>query len=49
MPVSRSIDSYTLTVETDGLVKVEDILKAIEVLPQKEFQEELTEQLARSL
>ncbi len=48
-PVNDSKDNYTLTVETDRLVKVEDILAAVTALPEKEFQEELTEQLARSL
>jgi hypothetical protein len=48
-PLNDSIDNYKLTVETDRMVKVEDILAAIAALPEKEYQEKLTEQLARRL
>ena len=48
-PVNDSIDNYYLTVETDRLVKVEDILAAVDSLPEKEFQETLLFCLGRKL
>lgn len=48
-PVNDALDLYQLRVETNRTLKVEDILAAIEALPEKAFQEELTETLAAKL
>jgi len=48
-PVDDAQDRYELCVETTRTVKVEDILAAIEALPEKAFQEEITAALAAKL
>lgn len=49
-PVDGSHDIYQLTVSTDLLVTVEDILEAIrKATDSRKFQEEITESLARLL
>lgn len=48
-PVNDALDRYELRVETNRMVKVEDILAAIEALPEKAYQEELTLKLAAQL
>jgi hypothetical protein len=48
-PVNNGFDIYDLRVETSGLLKVEDILAAIDALPEQIFQEEITERLAQAL
>jgi hypothetical protein len=48
-PVDDALDHYELCVETTRTVKVEDILAAIEALPEKSFQEEITAALAAKL
>jgi hypothetical protein len=48
-PVNSGFDIYDLRVESGELLKVEDILAAIEALPEQEFQETLTKQLAHTL
>lgn len=48
-PVNDGIDHYNLTISTTKLVKVEDILAAVEKLPAKAFQEHLTSALASML
>jgi hypothetical protein len=48
-PVNNGFDIYELRVETGELLKVEDILAAVEALPEREFQETLTKQLAQAL
>ena len=39
-------DCYTITVKTDRLLPVEDILAALKEMPQPIYQEDLTRQLA---
>jgi hypothetical protein len=48
-PVDDALDQYELRVETTRTVKVEDILAAIEALPEKAFQEDITTTLAAKL
>jgi len=48
-PVDDALDHYELCVETTRTVKVEDILAAIEALPEKAFQEDITIALAAKL
>jgi hypothetical protein len=48
-PVDDAQDRYELRVETAHLVKVENILAAIEALPEKAFQEDITLALAAKL
>lgn len=48
-PVNDAQDLYELAVETNRTVKVEDILAAIEALPAKAFQEDITTELAAKL
>jgi len=48
-PVDDAQDRYELFVETTRTVKVEDILAAIEALPEKAFQEDITAALAAKL
>lgn len=48
-PVDDAQDRYELRVETTHLVKIEDILAAIEALPEQAFQEEITQNLAAKL
>jgi len=48
-PVDDALDRYDLRVEANDMVKVEDIVAAVEALPKKAFQEELTQILAAKL
>lgn len=48
-PKDDAFDHYAVTVETDRTVAVEDILKAAKDLPEKIFQEEITQRLAEAL
>jgi hypothetical protein len=48
-PVNGATDLYEVTVETDKLVKVEDILKAAASFTEPAFQEEITQKLATAL
>lgn len=48
-PVNDALDRYELRVETTRLVKVEDILAAVDALPEKAFQEDITTTLAAKL
>jgi hypothetical protein len=48
-PVDDTQDLYEVSVETVRLLKVEDILAAIQALPEKAFQEEITTLLAARL
>lgn len=49
-PIDHETDAYRVTVRTDRVVKVEDILAAVADLTKQEaFQENLTERLARRL
>jgi hypothetical protein len=48
-PVDDTLDNYTVTVEAERIVKVEDILAAVASLPQPLFQEEITKRLAGEL
>lgn len=48
-PVDDAQDRYELKVEATCIVKVEDILAAVEALPAKAFQEDITLQLAAQL
>lgn len=48
-PVDDAQDLYELRVETNRVVKVEDILAAVEALPEKAFQEDITKALAAKL
>lgn len=48
-PVNDLRDVYHLTVETNGILKVEDILEAVAALPEVAFQEALTLALAAVL
>lgn len=45
----RQQDIYHLKVETDRLIQVETILAAVEALPEKAYQEEITTHLAQKL
>jgi hypothetical protein len=48
-PVDDAEDEYHVIVETNRIVKVEDILRAIEELPEPAFQEQLTSELCKRL
>lgn len=48
-PVNDGRDEYRLTVTTMKMLKVEDILAAVDKLPPKAFQEDLTAALAAAL
>jgi len=48
-PVNDAWDHYEARFETKSLLKVEDILAAIDALPEKAFQEEITQKLAAKL
>jgi len=48
-PVDEAHDHYHLTIEANHTILVEDILRAIECLPEKAYQEDLTKILARKL
>lgn len=48
-PVDDAIDTYEVTVEAARVVKIEDILAAVEALPQPAFQEDITQKLAAKL
>jgi hypothetical protein len=48
-PVDDAQDLYELRVETTRVVKVEDVLAAVEALPEQAFQEEITLKLAAQL
>lgn len=48
-PVNEAIDHYELKVEAARIVKVEDILAAVDALPDKAFQEDITTTLAAKL
>lgn len=48
-PVNDSRDVYSVTVEANGIVKVEDILAAVAALPEVAFQEAITIALAAVL
>jgi hypothetical protein len=48
-PVDDALDLYELRVETHRTIKVEDILAAVEALPEKAFQEDITATLAAKL
>lgn len=48
-PINDGFDHYDLVIETNRLITVEDILEAIDELPEKVFQEVITERLAARL
>ena len=48
-PVNDDFDTYHVTVESCRIVKVEDILSAVANMPDRLFQEEITERLAAVL
>ena len=48
-PVNGARDTYQVAVETNRIVKVEDILAAVAALPDPQFQEEITQALAATL
>jgi hypothetical protein len=48
-PVDGKSDSYDVTVTTRKLIKVEDIISAIDAIEWPVFQEEMTQQLADKL
>ncbi len=48
-PVDDAYDVYEVTIETYKMIEVERILGAIAALPEKLFQEDLTQQLATAL
>lgn len=48
-PVDDSRDIYSVTVEANGIVKVEDILAAVSALPEVAFQEAITLALAAKI
>jgi hypothetical protein len=48
-PVNEGVDIYKVTIETNRVVMVEDILAAVAELPEKAFQEDITIQLAATL
>lgn len=48
-PLNDALDHYEARFETRAFLQVEDILKAIEKLPAKAFQEEITRELADEL
>lgn len=48
-PVDDALDRYELRVEASRTIKVEDILAAVEALPEKAFQEDITLTLAAKL
>jgi len=45
-PVNDDYDTYVVLVESNTTVPVERLLEALAALPEKEFQETLTQQLA---
>jgi hypothetical protein len=48
-PVDDKSDSYDVTVTTMKIIKVEDIIAAIDAIQWPVFQEEMTQQLADNL
>ena len=48
-PVDGKSDSYDVTVTTRKLIRVEDIISAIDAIEWPVFQEEMTQQLADKL
>jgi hypothetical protein len=48
-PVNDARDTYAVIVEANRIMKVEDILAAVAALPDRLFQEQITEILAASL
>lgn len=48
-PADDSDDIYRVIVEATDIVPVEDILRAVKALPEKQFQEAITAQLSKAL
>lgn len=48
-PVDDTLDRYDVTVAVRRVLPVEDILKAVEHLPAKAYQEDITVRLAKEL